>query len=107
MKTGTVTLGNASIHIGYSGIIKANKRGLLRELSEFNVPEERRGKGEGTALLTDLCEQADLEGLVLMITADTPRLGYFYARHGFVTVQDEGAIIMARMPISTKGEANG
>lgn len=96
MKPGTITLGNASIHVGYSGVIKANKRGLLRELSEFHVPESHRGNGEGTALLADVCEQADQEGLILMITADTPRLCDFYARHGFVVVQDEGVILMAR-----------
>ena len=96
MKPGTITLGNASIHVGYSGVIKANKRGLLRELSEFNVPEEHRGKGEGSALLSDVCEQADQDGLMLMITADTPRLCAFYARHGFIVIQDEGVILMAR-----------
>jgi predicted GNAT family N-acyltransferase len=98
MKTGTVAIGNASLHIGYSGIVPPNKRGLLREITEFFVPENQRGQGEGTSLLNDVCAQADDEHIILMIMADTPRLQGFYARHGFVTIQDGDDILMARKP---------
>lgn len=98
MKPGTLTLGNASLHIGYSGLIPPNQRGFVREITCFNVPEEHRGKGEGTELLQDVCEQADIKGLTLIIIADTPRLQLFYARHGFMTIQDEPVILMMRKP---------
>lgn len=98
MSPGTLTLGNASLHVGYSGIIEPHQRGLVREITEFFVPEEHRGNGEGTALLDDVCSQADINGLMLIIIADTPRLQSFYARHGFMTIQDEPVILMMRMP---------
>jgi len=98
MKTGTITLGNASLHLGYSGIVAPNKRGLLREITDFHVPEEFRGKGEGDMLLADVCKEADDSNIILMLKADTKRLQSFYARHGFVTIQDDADILMARQP---------
>lgn len=98
MKNGTIALGNASLHLGYSGIIAPNKRGLLREITEFYVPEEHRGKGDGTELLNEVCDQADQDNIILMITADNQRLQSFYCRHGFVTIQDMPVILMARQP---------
>jgi predicted GNAT family N-acyltransferase len=98
MKPGTITLGNASLHIGYPQIIAANQRGHAREITGFIVPEEHRGKGEGSALLQDVCEQADQDKLLLIITADTLRLASFYAKHGFVAIQ-ANPILMARSPI--------
>jgi GNAT superfamily N-acetyltransferase len=99
MKTGTIGIGNASLHVGYSGIVPPNKRGLLREITEFFVPENQRGKGEGTILLNDVCDQADQQNLILLIKADSPRLQRFYERHGFMTVQDGCDIIMLRKPV--------
>lgn len=98
MKTGTITLGNASLHIGYSGIVKPNKRGLLREITEFHVPETLRGKGDGSKLLDEVCKQADNDGIILMIKPDTPRLKDFYAKYGFVAIQEDAVTIMARKP---------
>lgn len=98
MKTGTIALGNASIHINYSQVIPPNQRGKARELTEFHVPEAHRGKGEGSALLQDVCDQADNEGLLLLITADTPRLAEYYQRFGFVIIQQENVIMLARSP---------
>ena len=99
MKTGTVSLNNASLHIGYSQVVKPNQRGLLREITEFFVPETQRGKGEGTALLESVCEQADDEGIFLLIRPDNIRLGAFYARHGFETLQGGKNTFMIRKPI--------
>jgi N-acetylglutamate synthase-like GNAT family acetyltransferase len=98
MKTGTITLGNASLHIGYPQIIAPNQRGHAREITCFTVPEEHRGKGEGSALLQDVCEQADQNKILLIIIADTLRLATFYARHGFISIQDK-PILMYRKPV--------
>jgi len=97
MKTGTIALGNASLHIGYSQIIAPNQRGLAREITEFFVPEEHRGKGDGSELLKEVCEQADSERLLLLIIADTERLANFYYLHGFKTIQEK-PILMVRSP---------
>lgn len=99
MKTGTVELGNASIHIGYSQVVPPNQRGHARELTEFCVPDEHRGKGEGTNLLSEICREADEKHLLLIISADTKRLEDFYARFGFVTIQRDNVILMARKPM--------
>jgi GNAT superfamily N-acetyltransferase len=102
MKPGTITLGNASLYLGYTQIVQPNKRGLAREITDFHVPEAHRGKGEGSMLLQDLCEQADDERILLILKADTKRLEAFYKRFGFVTIQDDGAIILlARQPKAT------
>ena len=97
MKTGSVELGNASLHLGYSQIIKPNQRGFAREITEFFVPEIHRGKGEGTALLKEVCDQADIDKLLLIIIADNIRLATFYAKFGFKAIQ-ENPILMARNP---------
>jgi len=99
MKTGTIALGNASLHIGFSQVVKANQRGLLREITEFFVPENQRGNGEGSALLDSVCEQADDAGIFLLIKPDTARLAGFYARHGFQTLQDGENTFMVRKPM--------
>jgi GNAT superfamily N-acetyltransferase len=99
MKVGRVELGDASIRIAHSQIIPPTKRGLARELTEFFVPEDKRGQGAGSALLAEVCEQADSDNILLIVIADTERLALFYARHGFKELpRDDGAsaIIMAR-----------
>jgi predicted GNAT family N-acyltransferase len=100
MKTGTIQLGNASIHIGYSQIAKPNQRGFLRELSEFNVPEEFRGRGEGSNLLSDVCLQADQTNTYLLLLADNQRLKDFYSRFKFNTISSKDDMLMVRVPNS-------
>ena len=99
MKTGTVQLGNASLHIGYPQIVPGNLRGLAREITEFYVPEEFRGKGEGTELLKEVCDEADDKQILLVLIADTPKLAMYYERFGFAAIQKE-PIVMARSPQS-------
>jgi len=97
MKTGTVQLGNATIHIGYPQIIPGNLRGFARELTEFHVPEEFRGKGEGSELMKAVCEQADEHHIMLILIADTEKLAMYYERFGFMAIQKQ-PILMARCP---------
>jgi predicted N-acetyltransferase YhbS len=97
MKPGTFQLGNASLHIGYPQIVQGNLRGFAREITEFNVPEEFRGKGEGSELLKEVCEQADQHDIMLILIADTEKLALYYGRFGFVPIQDK-PILMVRKP---------
>ena len=87
------------MHIGYSQIVPPNLRGFAREITEFNVPEEFRCKGEGTELLKDVCEQADEQKILLLLIADTLKLAMFYERFGFVAIQ-ESPMLMIRPPKS-------
>ena len=103
MKTGTVQLGNASLHIGYTQIIPPTKRGLAREITEFYVPDRHRNLGEGTRLLEEVCGQADDGNIILILMADTVKLKEFYEKFGFKMIQDGNNILMARQP---KGESN-
>jgi len=97
MKPGTIQLGNASLHIGYPQIVPGNLRGFAREITEFNVPEDFRGNGEGSELLKEVCEQADQHDIMLILIADTEKLAMYYGRFGFVPIQDK-PILMVRKP---------
>jgi len=99
MKPGTIQLGNASLHISYPQIVPGNLRGFSREITEFFVPEEFRGNGEGTELLKDVCDQADAEHILLLLIADTEKMAMYYGRFGFVAIQDK-PILMVRSPKS-------
>lgn len=101
MKPGTITLGNASLHIGYSQIVDPSQRGFAREITDFSVIDGHRGKGEGTLLLKDVCDEADNENLLLLIIADTVKLAQFYMRFGFKTIQEKPVILMCRSPKNT------
>jgi GNAT superfamily N-acetyltransferase len=101
MKTGTLQLGNASLHLGYPQIVPGDLRGFAREITEFYVPEEFRGKGEGTELLKDVCEQADQNKILLVLIADTLKLAMYYERFGFVAIQKE-PMLMVRSPKSAE-----
>ena len=96
MKPGKIELGSASIYLSHSQIVPPTKRGFAREIREFFVPEVDRGKGFGTALLEEVCTQADEKRILLLIIADNERLQGFYERHGFQLIQDDGKKLMAR-----------
>lgn len=99
MKIGTIQLGKASAHIGYPQVIPPNKRGNSREITELFVPVEHRGKGAASALLNDICIQADQDEILIILMADTKQLENFYSRFNFVTIQSNSVILMARQPV--------
>jgi len=101
MKTGTIQLGNASMHIGYPQIVPGNLRGHAREITEFYVPEEFRGKGEGSELMKDVCEEADAKNILLVLIADTVKLAMYYERFGFIAIQKD-PMLMIRAPKNEK-----
>jgi len=97
MKTGTRKEGPSSLKISYTQLVGANLRGAIREVSHFHTRESERGQGHGTRLMKKICAEADHTRIVLMLTADSPKLGDYYAAFGFETVQMEPQI-MARAP---------
>lgn len=95
MKTGKRTIGPARCRLGYSALVPASLRGRVLELSALEVDEDKRGKGLGTALLFMVCKEADSAGKSLLLKADTTKLEFWYARHGFEAVGDG---LMLRKP---------
>jgi len=61
------------------------------------VPEEFRGKGEGTELLKEVCSEADEKRIMLVLIADTEKLAMYYERFGFMAIQ-KNPILMVRSP---------
>ncbi|MFJ3634633.1 GNAT family N-acetyltransferase [Streptomyces sp. NPDC090112] len=77
-------------------------------LTEIAVWEEHRGKGWASELLRQICQEADREGLTLLLSVEPgPRglsyeaLAAWYRRHGFEIGQPAGAndpSILIRLP---------
>lgn len=71
-------------------------------IHRINVPESARGKGHGTTLLKEIIEDADQEGVMLILGPspsgglDFDQLVAWYERYGFTWTRS-GAM-MERMP---------
>jgi predicted GNAT family acetyltransferase len=77
--------------------------GVLEVVRVFTDPEARQ-QGFATELLKDICNDADIEGRVLMLNprpfgrvAGLADLALWYARFGFAVIQKQ-PVLMARMP---------
>ena len=100
MKPGIRTKGPASARLSYSTLVGANLRGMLRELTHLQVSEDARGQGHGSALMRDICAEADKARTVLMLTADSRKLAAFYERFGFKLIQaDPLLMVRANEPV--------
>jgi predicted N-acetyltransferase YhbS len=60
---------------------------MLRELTELSTGSEEQGKGHGSALMREVCEEADKSATVLMLIADSTKLADWYSRFGFQLIQ--------------------
>ena len=104
MKPGTYTHGQASVRIGYTQVVPAPMRGRLREITSLSVAREARGQGAASALMHEVCAQADAAGLALMVlvepydgaSMDELQLSAWYARMGFKTIQAVPVMMMVR-----------
>lgn len=100
--------GQASCVLQRSVQIPADMRNGIRELSKLQTPIERRKNGDATQLLHAICEEADTQGIVLMLHVEPfgdPDMGVsqleaWYAKFGFMLIQAEPKL-MARMVGST------
>lgn len=80
-------------------------RAGIREVVDLKAGNPR--EGHATRLLHNVCTEADVEAKVLLLTVqqyddgpDNSQLIKFYRKFGFVPVQDEPAVLMARQPSS-------
>jgi GNAT superfamily N-acetyltransferase len=101
---GVYTNGAASLLLSYSMAVPAHMRGRIREITNLYTDEPGRGKGDASALLKQVCEDADDNGIVLMLIPkpydkglDELQLIAWYARHGFTQIQNNPTL-MARQP---------
>jgi GNAT superfamily N-acetyltransferase len=105
MKPGTVQLGPASLHLGYTSLAPPHLRGRLREISSLVVDQASRGHGAASALMKAVIEQADINGVALLVHVepfgDCPvneySLRQWYQRLGFDEIQVMPCI-MVRKP---------
>lgn len=74
------------------------------ELVRVWTDVDARKQGFATELVKDICNDADIEGRVLMLNPKTfgqvglTDLAHWYERFGFVTIQKKPVQLMARMP---------
>lgn len=77
--------------------------GVLEVVRVWTDPEHRKN-GFATELLKSICEDADIEGCVLILNPKTfGRVGLenlvpWYERFGFAVIQKKPTVLMARMP---------
>lgn len=78
-------------------------KGVLELVRVFTAPEGRK-QGYATELIQAICHDADVEGVVLMLspkvfsTGGLQDLKEWYRRFGFVVIQRNPVVLMARMP---------
>lgn len=111
MPPGRIELEGATLEIGHCALVPPKLRTKLREIVGLFVSPGARRKGRATALLDEVCGQADQHGIVLVLTviadpfSDSPGLAPaalvdWYARaFGFrILPGTGGAVVMAREP---------
>lgn len=107
LKPGTITLGPASLHLGYTSMVPPNMRGGALEITELLTSANERGNNHANSLMQDVCQQADQAGKLLLLMPEKFDSGgltteqlfdWYIRRHGFVALQMTPKIILVRMP---------
>lgn len=109
MKEGFRSYRTAACNLRKSALFEKPPANLL-ELTSLNASNP--GEGHGTHLMKQLCTEADMSGMNLMLLAQTPKLRDWYSsRFGFSVLQEEPIIMIRyahRLKISELGvETNG
>jgi hypothetical protein len=108
MRPGQRQLASASVLISLTDAVPAAMRAKVREVSHLFVPDADRRKRLATALLNLVCQEADANGITLLLTVNpydtggptAQELRDWYALFGFRELQESpGGKIMAR-PVS-------
>lgn len=105
MKPGRRELNEASVSVCLSEAVPQSMRPHVRELLNLYVPPEARHKRLATVLLNLVCQEADANGITLLLTArpqddqgpSEEKLIEWYARFGFKGLQDTpNGLMLAR-----------
>lgn len=116
MKPGTIVLGPASLHLGYSALVPPHLRGNAFEITDLLTAVNERGQNHANSLMQDVCQQADQAGKLLLLMPEsygqdgltTDELSDWYQRrHGFVVLQLSPKIILVRMPAAAAAKWAG
>jgi predicted GNAT family acetyltransferase len=105
MRPGRRELASASITVSLTEAVPLAMRAGVREVSHVFVPAEDRRKHLATALMNLVCQEADANGITLILTVDpydtggpsAEELQSWYSQFGFRDLQDSpNGQIMAR-----------
>jgi GNAT superfamily N-acetyltransferase len=97
---GTRTHGHASLKLAVPTALPDDLRGPVVELRSLHTRKDKRGQGEATALMADVCNEADKARrfLFLHVKPDGPMgteaLANFYIRNGFHPIQAEPLLML-------------
>ena len=109
MKTGTRSIGPASLRVRRSNALPHDMQASTREIANLEVPAGQQRQGYGTTLMHKVCREADAAGIVLILWPapygdagmNLEQLGTWYAdEFGFSAIQTE-PMLMARLPDGT------
>lgn len=104
LMTGKYQSGQATCFLKRSLQIAEEMRDGIRELTKLQTPVAGRRKGDASQLLGMICDEADTQGLVLMLHCEpfgdsdlaSSQLEAWYEKFGFMVIQAEPKL-MARM----------
>ena len=103
MNPGIRKLKSASLRVASPTGLPSEMQDHVREL--IDVQSNNPRKGHATALLNNVCKEADRDWLTLMVQVKPfddgmgmDKLRRWYGRFGFVEIQQEPAVLMARSP---------
>ena len=106
MNTGARTHGAASLQVRVSMALPKHLRERTREITKVHTPASEQNKGLASALMRQVCEEADKAGITLVlwprpygddIAMSSGMLQLWYAEFGFRVIQPE-PVLMARAP---------
>ena len=106
MNIGQRSHGPASLQVRVSMALPKHLRDKTREITKVHTPAAEQGNGHATALMREVCEEADKAGLTLVlwprpygddIALSAGMLRNWYASFGFRRIQPE-PVMMARAP---------
>lgn len=99
MKPGERELNGATLEVNVCQGVPPRMRRETREITGVYVPASDRKKGLASALMHQVCDEADQANITLLLTC-RDELRRWYARYGFMVLQDDIGILV-RAPGST------
>lgn len=102
MKLGVRKYLGASLKLSKPKALPTHMQGDYVELSDVFTRADQRGNGQAGELLMSVGLDADLNRKLLLIAVDDMALSPWYAKHGFVPVQTEPALLMVRPHVGMK-----
>lgn len=109
LRPGTIELNGASLDLSYPSIVPPEERNNVLEISNLLTQYANRRQNRASALLQDVCEQADHEGKCLLVLVGAFDTGgpsneqlteWYTSKFGFTALQLDPQPLLIRMPLS-------